>query len=166
MSAYVFGVFYTILFVMLCKMFTETFEKKRTTSNRAYKYIVLGKVNKNTSEEVIYPNKLVGTTYSILNSNYKFGYWISDVDVLLDNDETIEAGNQISEEQLKSIIVTSDMVLTANTKMTYYTVYYKSSKGIMFVNDTMEIVYDGQGIKGVKYISSKAVNKVVYISFF
>lgn len=42
MSAYVFGVFYTILFVMLCKMFTETFEKKRTTSNRAYKYIVLG----------------------------------------------------------------------------------------------------------------------------
>ena len=118
----------------------------------------------NTSEEVIYPNKLVGTTYSILNSNYKFGYWISDVDVLLDNAETIEAGNQISEEQLKSIIVTSDMVLTANTKMAYYTVYYKSSKGITFVNDTMEIVYDGQSIKGVKYINSKAVNKVVYIS--
>ena len=122
--------------------------------------IITGKTN----EVVIYPNKLGGTTYNILNSNYKFGYWTSDVDVLLDNEETIKAGNPISDEELKSIIVTSDMVLTANTKMTYYTVYYKCEKGIMIVNDTMEIVYDGQGIKGVKYINSKSLNKIVYVS--
>lgn len=42
MSTYIFGIFYAILFVILCKMFIETFGNKSKVNNRAFRYSMLG----------------------------------------------------------------------------------------------------------------------------
>lgn len=41
MSTYIFGAFYTILFVLLCKMFLEIFETKRETDNKMMQDVLL-----------------------------------------------------------------------------------------------------------------------------
>lgn len=42
MSSYIFGFFYAILFVMLCKMFIETFGYKQRINNLAFRCTILG----------------------------------------------------------------------------------------------------------------------------
>lgn len=42
MITYIFGVFYAILFVILCKMFIETFTTKLKVNNRVLRYFMLG----------------------------------------------------------------------------------------------------------------------------
>lgn len=38
MGVYLYGIFYTILYVLLCRMFIETFEEKRRLPGKAYEY--------------------------------------------------------------------------------------------------------------------------------
>ena len=118
----------------------------------------------NTNEMVTYPNKLVGTSYEIIDIDYKFEGWITDIDLVLDNNETIEAGTIISEEQLKQVVIASNVTLKAKSKKVVYNIYYKSVEGIQITSTPKETVYDGASVKGVMYNYPDSDKKIVYIS--
>ena len=51
METHLYGVFYTIIYVLLCGMFIETFEEKRNVAKKIYRYgawICLAKLLDNT----------------------------------------------------------------------------------------------------------------------
>ena len=114
------------------------------------------------SENIKYPNKLAGTSITVLLEDYQFDYWYSDVDVVLDTNETIIAGEPISVEQLKQIVVASDMSLIAKTKKAYYNVFYIDDSGSNITDTLGEKVQIGGFIKGPEIKENVSNKEVVF----
>lgn len=71
-----------------------------------------GSITGTTNEEVNSGDSPTGST-STPNENYEFDYWIADEDVTLVDGTTIAAGEPLTEEQVKQVVVTSNLTFTA-----------------------------------------------------
>ena len=71
-----------------------------------------GKIIGIKSEDVDIDGNPTGST-SAPDKNYEFGYWIADKDVTLENGEIISAGDPITSEQIRQVVITEDITFTA-----------------------------------------------------
>ena len=71
-----------------------------------------GEISGIKNESIISGKNPSGST-SIAKENYKFAYWIANIDVVLMDGTTIKAGSPITPEQLQQIKVTQAITLTA-----------------------------------------------------
>lgn len=115
------------------------------------------------TENVKYPNTIKGTTTEPLDPNYNFIGWISNTDVILKNKDTIKKGEIIKESQLKQIVATNNMTLTAQYKKEMYSIFYKYEEGIYLISNQKEKVADGEKIKGPEYERFEQTKTVVFI---
>ena len=100
---------------------------------------------------------------SLANEDYFFLGWMADVDVTLTDGKVIKAGNIITDEQLKTIVVDDDIVFTAIHAKEILIVYYKSEKGITITGDLKEDVKYGLNPIGTKVEVDNKSRKVAYI---
>ncbi len=71
-----------------------------------------GKITGISNEDVISGHNPVGSEEQP-NDNYRFKYWIADVDIRLDDETVIRAGEPVTPEQIKHVIVDKDIEFTA-----------------------------------------------------
>lgn len=71
-----------------------------------------GKITGITNEEVIAGENPLGTEEAP-NQDYKLTAWIANVDVTLDDGTAIQAGNDITTEQIKHVVVDRDITFKA-----------------------------------------------------
>ena len=65
------------------------------------------------NDEKVFPNQNPkGSSYAA-KGKYVFSHWIADVDVTLENGTTIKAGDPITNEQIKQVVVNKDIKFTA-----------------------------------------------------
>ena len=68
-----------------------------------------------TDETVNADTSPSGTTVGP-SADYEFAYWTADKDVVLMNGDIIVSGSEITEEQIKQIVITDDITFTAHYK--------------------------------------------------
>ncbi|MBR3116082.1 InlB B-repeat-containing protein [Candidatus Saccharibacteria bacterium] len=93
--------------------FTAHFEEIKYTVN--YEADEGGTITGITDEDVVSGNGPSGSKDSS-DDGYEFLYWTADVDVILEDGTEIKAGNPITEEQIKQIIVDRDITFTSHYK--------------------------------------------------
>ena len=95
--------------------------------NIKYQALEGGKIIGNLSESK-FTNENISGTKQEENKGYKFLGWTCNEDVLIDS-KTISKGEMISDEDLTKIIVTKDLVLTANYEKNKYMIETKVQNG-------------------------------------
>lgn len=106
-----------------------------------YKSDKYGKITGITEETLEYKKSPSGTT-KIINSGYKDLKWAIDKDVKLKNGTVILSGSPISEKQIKEIVVSDDLVITAYHYAKKFKVTYKdSANGDVSGIDSEEVSY-------------------------
>ena len=70
-----------------------------------------------TEEDIISTNNPSGSS-SDPNDDYEFVYWTADKDVVLEDGEEIEAGDPLTPEQVKQVVVNENLVFTAHHETT------------------------------------------------
>lgn len=122
--------------------------------------IILGIEN----ETKTYPNTLSSTSIQTIDENYEFKNWTSNVDVVLNDDRTIKSGEPILEEDLKNIVATNNMILTANFAQSLYNVYYLNHEDIIVTENTKEEVAKDGALTGPVLERNRWDKTVVYTS--
>lgn len=71
-----------------------------------------GQISGRTTENVVSGDTASGTSVKV-EEGYEFGYWVADKDVVLKDGTKIKAGDRITSEQLRQVVVTEDIAFTA-----------------------------------------------------
>lgn len=71
-----------------------------------------GQISGKTTEDVVSGDTASGTSVKT-ESGYEFGYWVADKDVVLEDGTKIKAGDKITSEQLKQVVVNGNITFTA-----------------------------------------------------
>ncbi|MBQ3474203.1 hypothetical protein IJH24_02135 [Candidatus Saccharibacteria bacterium] len=71
-----------------------------------------GKITGITDETLKPGENASGSSYKA-NKSFKFSHWVADVDVVLEDGTEIKAGDPITDEQIKTVIVDRDIKFTA-----------------------------------------------------
>ena len=102
-----------------------------------------------------------GTT-TIPNKNYELLKWAANKEVILKDGTKIAKGDVITEEEIKEIILESDLILTAHHIKTTFTVYYKNDKGTNITGILKEELKEGEALKGTTVKTDNLNSSVIF----
>lgn len=108
-----------------------------------------GTITGKTEETVKFEESPTGTTKTIV-SGYKHLKWATDVDVMLRNGKKIYAGAEITEDEIKQIIVKSNITITAYHYQNKYAIAYNAGQNGKVSGITNEEVAENSSPLGTK----------------
>ena len=92
-----------------------------------YKTDTNGIISGTIEETINHGSNPTGTTVTA-QEGYELEYWTANKDVTLKTGTTIKVGENITDDQLKEIVVKEDIVLTKTTKIKRYKVTYETTE--------------------------------------
>lgn len=124
-----------------------------------------GSISGITNEQVISGDNPSGSS-SAPKDNYKFEYWVSDVDVTLEDGTVVKAGEPMTSEQVKKVVVHQDIVFKAIHKSTLASAPDTGSftsgpnSAILVTGLVLPVVFVGFGL--AKHIIDRKNHKVSF----
>ena len=92
------------------------------------------------TNELVIPDENPTGSESTPEDGFVFDYWVADIDVILEDDTEIPAGDPISPEQIPQIVVDEDIVFTAIHKDIRHKVSYESDDNGTITGTTDEVI--------------------------
>ncbi|MBR3116081.1 hypothetical protein IKF30_02525 [Candidatus Saccharibacteria bacterium] len=119
-----------------------------------------GKITGITDEQVISGKNPSGSSKQP-DEEYKFTHWTTDVKLTLKDNRTIEAGEEISEEDIKNVVVHQNITFTAHFEpIIKYVVKYEADEGGKITGIAKEDVEAGNNPTGSKEEADKGYQLV------
>lgn len=106
-----------------------------------------GRITGIARESVDYNSNPTGTI-DTPNEGFVLDHWIADVDVVLTNGDTIDAGEPITDEEVEQVVVTEHIEFTAIHRDARLNVIYESDENGEITGVTDEVVMPGETPEG------------------